>query len=110
MMLHLFPLDFPPGRARHEDVSLPAKRLPVPARGAAWGTRKAEVPLRIAVDGPLRAGKSTLAKLLAERMGASCITEPENNPFLSRFYADEPGMALATQSAAAARGLQKSRG
>ncbi len=106
MMLHLFPLDSPLKDARQAGAAvpawpvpavMPAKRLPAAARGAAWGTGKAETPLRIAVDGPLRAGKSTLAKLLAERMGASCIAEPEGNPFLSRFYAGEPGMALATQ-------------
>lgn len=42
-------------------------------------------------------GKSTLARLLAERMGATRVTEPENNPFLSRFYQGEPGMAFAAQ-------------
>ena len=54
-------------------------------------------PLQIAVEGPLRVGKSTLARLLAERMGASFIAEPENNPFLPKFYAGEPGMAFAAQ-------------
>ncbi len=54
-------------------------------------------PLRIAVEGPLRVGKSTLARLLVERMGASHVAEPEANPFLARFYAGEPGMAFATQ-------------
>ncbi len=54
-------------------------------------------PLRIALEGPLRVGKSTLARLLAERMGADRIAEPENNPFLPKFYAGEPGMAFAAQ-------------
>ncbi len=54
-------------------------------------------PLRIAVEGPLRVGKSTLARLLAERMQARYIAEPEGNPFLAGFYAGEPGMAFATQ-------------
>ncbi len=54
-------------------------------------------PLRIAVEGPVRVGKSTLARLLAERMGAALLAEPENNPFLARFYQAEPGMAFATQ-------------
>ncbi len=53
--------------------------------------------LRIAIEGPLRAGKSTLAALLAARMGATYVAEREANPFLSRFYAGEPGMALPTQ-------------
>lgn len=51
----------------------------------------------IAVEGPVRVGKSTLARLLAERSGATYIAEPETNPFLARFYAGEPGMAFATQ-------------
>lgn len=52
---------------------------------------------RIAIEGPPRVGKSTLAHLLAERMDAARITEPEGNPFLPRFYAGEPGMAFAAQ-------------
>ncbi len=51
----------------------------------------------IAIEGPLRVGKSTLAAFLAERLGATHIAEPENNPFLERFYAGEPGMAFASQ-------------
>ena len=54
-------------------------------------------PLRIAVEGPLRVGKSTLARLLAERTGAGYLAEPEENPFLARFYAGAPGMAFAAQ-------------
>ncbi len=49
------------------------------------------------MEGPLRVGKSTLARMLAERMGANHIAEPENNPFLGRFYAGEPAMAFSTQ-------------
>ncbi len=55
-------------------------------------------PMRIAIEGPVRAGKSTLARLLAERMGAALVAEPETNPFLHRFYAGEPGMAFAAQT------------
>ena len=58
---------------------------------------RAMAPRRIAVEGPLRVGKSTLARLLAERMGACHVAEPEENPFLNRFYAGEPGMAFAAQ-------------
>lgn len=54
-------------------------------------------PVRIAVDGPLRAGKSSLAGLLATRLGIEPVVEPEGNPFLPRFYAGEPGMAFAAQ-------------
>jgi len=56
-----------------------------------------ESPRFIAVEGPLRVGKSSLAAILAERMHARRITEPENNPFLDRFYQAQSGMAFATQ-------------
>ncbi len=77
-------------------VSLAERKSPVSAV-AALDAVPASRPLRIAVEGPLRVGKSTLARLLAERTGASYIAEPENNPFLARFYQGEPGMAFATQ-------------
>jgi deoxyguanosine kinase len=51
----------------------------------------------IAVEGPIRVGKSTLAKLLADQLGTKHLAEPENNPFLDRFYRGEPGMAFAAQ-------------
>ena len=51
----------------------------------------------IAVEGPIRVGKSTLARLLAAELGANHVVEPESNPFLSRFYAGEPGMAFPAQ-------------
>jgi deoxyadenosine/deoxycytidine kinase len=54
-------------------------------------------PRSIAVEGPLRVGKSSLARLLAEKMNARTVIEPENNPFLDRFYRQEPGMAFAAQ-------------
>ncbi|HKO11658.1 MAG TPA: deoxynucleoside kinase [Acidobacteriaceae bacterium] len=56
-----------------------------------------EQPHFIAVEGPIRAGKSTLANVLAETLHARRLSEPENNPFLDRFYQGEPGMAFATQ-------------
>jgi len=56
-----------------------------------------EQPRFIAVEGPIRAGKSTLAQILAETLHARRITEPEENPFLDRFYQAQPGMAFATQ-------------
>jgi deoxyadenosine/deoxycytidine kinase len=51
----------------------------------------------IAIEGPLRVGKSTLAQNLAESLGARRIVEPEDNPFLDRFYQARPGMGFATQ-------------
>jgi deoxyguanosine kinase len=56
-----------------------------------------EGPRFIAIEGPLRVGKSTLAQILAETLNARRIVEPENNPFLDRFYQEFSGMALATQ-------------
>ncbi len=56
-----------------------------------------ETPRFIAIEGPIRVGKSTLARILAEKLQALRIVEPENNPFLDRFYQELSGMALATQ-------------
>jgi deoxyguanosine kinase len=56
-----------------------------------------EPPRFIAVEGPIRVGKSTLAGILAARLQARRIVEPENNPFLDRFYQELSGMAFATQ-------------
>ena len=54
-------------------------------------------PRFIAVEGPIRVGKSTLAGILAETLNARRVIEPENNPFLDRFYQEIGGMSLATQ-------------
>lgn len=46
----------------------------------------------IAIEGPIGAGKSTLARALAPRLGASLLQErAEDNPFLAQFYADARG-------------------
>jgi deoxyguanosine kinase len=60
-------------------------------------TDLAEPPRFIAVEGPIRVGKSTLARILAETLDARRIVEPENNPFLDRFYQESTGMAFPTQ-------------
>jgi deoxyguanosine kinase len=54
-------------------------------------------PRFIALEGPIRVGKSTLAKLLAERLHARRIYDCEDNPFLSAFYEDAPGSAFRAQ-------------
>ena len=56
-----------------------------------------DLPRYIAVEGPIRVGKSTLARILAERLNAQRVTEPEENPFLRAFYDGEPGAAFQTQ-------------
>jgi deoxyguanosine kinase len=52
----------------------------------------------IAIEGPIGAGKSSLARKLAAHLGADLLLEQaEENPFLGRFYADMPGYAFQTQ-------------
>ncbi len=52
----------------------------------------------VVIEGPIGVGKSSLARKLAERLGAELLLEqPEDNPFLGRFYADMPGYAFQTQ-------------
>jgi len=54
----------------------------------------------IAIEGPIGVGKSTLARKLAARLGADLLLEqPQENPFLDRFYEDMPGYAFQTQLA-----------
>ena len=57
------------------------------------------VPARyIAVEGVIGVGKTSLAKLLAERLQARLILEqPEENPFLEDFYKDPRRYAFQTQ-------------
>ncbi|MGC2477395.1 MAG: deoxynucleoside kinase, partial [Candidatus Sulfotelmatobacter sp.] len=58
-----------------------------------------ELPRYIAVEGPIRVGKSTLARILAERLNAQRVMEPEANPFLGAFYDGERGAAFQAQFA-----------
>src|SRR2546423_11347046 len=53
-----------------------------------------ELPRYIAVEGPIRVGKSTLAQVLGERLAGQRVIEPEDNPFLKAFYDGEPGAAF----------------
>jgi deoxyguanosine kinase len=71
-------------------TSSSAKRAKVPQRGA-------QSPRFIAIEGPLRVGKSTLARILAERLHARRIYDSEDNPFLADFYAEKEGAAFRAQ-------------
>lgn len=52
----------------------------------------------IVVEGPIGAGKTSLARRLSERFGARLVLEdPSANPFLERFYRDARRYALPTQ-------------
>jgi deoxyadenosine/deoxycytidine kinase len=56
-----------------------------------------EHPRFIALEGPIRVGKSSLASILAERLHARRVVEPENNPFLDRFYEGQTAIGFSTQ-------------
>ena len=52
----------------------------------------------VAIEGPIGAGKTSLARKLAEHYQAHTLLErPEANPFLERFYTDRKRFALPTQ-------------
>jgi len=52
----------------------------------------------IVIEGPIGVGKSSLARRLAEQLGAELLLEKaDDNPFLERFYDDRFGYAFQTQ-------------
>jgi deoxyadenosine/deoxycytidine kinase len=56
-----------------------------------------ELPRYIALEGPIRVGKSTLAQIIAQQINAQRVSEAEDNRFLRSFYEGEPGAAFQTQ-------------
>ncbi len=64
----------------------------------AQGLWPLKCPKFIAIEGPIGAGKTTLAKQLARTLGANTLFEGhEENPFLVDFYDAPERWALATQ-------------
>jgi deoxyadenosine/deoxycytidine kinase len=74
--------------APHEPFS--AKRARIPQRSP-------QPPRFIVIEGPLRVGKSSLARILAERLHARRVYDCEDNPFLPDFYREKPGAAFRAQ-------------
>jgi deoxyguanosine kinase len=70
--------------------SASAKRAPTPKR-------ESQPPRFIVIEGPLRVGKTTLARILAERLHARRIYDCEDNPFLADFYSEKAGAAFRAQ-------------
>ncbi len=60
--------------------------------------KRQDSPRYIAVEGPIGAGKTSLAKRLAESLSADLVLEEvAENPFLERFYRDGQSAALPAQ-------------
>jgi deoxyadenosine/deoxycytidine kinase len=66
-------------------------------------------PRYIAIEGPIRVGKTTLARIIAEPLHAQLVTEPEENAFLRAFYEGTPGAAFQTQLAFLVRRYEQLR-
>ena len=53
----------------------------------------------IVIEGPIGVGKTSLARILAERLSARLLLEVvEENPFLARFYEDKERYAFQTEA------------
>jgi deoxyguanosine kinase len=67
-----------------------------PKQGTSW-SGGAQTPRFVVIEGPLRVGKTTLARILSERLHARRIYDCDDNPFLIDFYKEKPGSALRAQ-------------
>lgn len=67
-----------------------SKRAPNPQR-------ESKPPRFIVIEGPLRVGKTTLSRILADRLHARRIYDCEDNPFLADFYSEKAGAAFRAQ-------------
>ena len=57
-----------------------------------------KIPRYLAIEGPIGVGKSSLAKILAQKYGSRLVKEEvEANPFLERFYENPRKYAFQTQ-------------
>src|SRR5712692_2226952 len=90
-----------PSRARKRARAVPRAKKPRPRRTPLrTSPRKGPAfkpPRYIAVEGPIRVGKSTLARILADRLHARRVFDCEDNPFLEDFYREKPGAAFRAQ-------------
>ncbi len=71
--------------------------MPQPPAVQSLATPEFELPRSIAIEGPIRVGKSTLSRILADRLHARRVFDPEDNPFLTDFYKEKPGSAFRAQ-------------
>jgi deoxyadenosine/deoxycytidine kinase len=75
---------------------MPQTSLPNP-QGSLQPEPAFQPPRTVTIEGPIRVGKSTLARILADRLHARRVFDPEENPFLTDFYKEKPGSAFRTQ-------------
>ena len=63
------------------------------------GNDRSENPRYIAIEGPIGVGKSSLAKILAQKYASRLVKEDvAGNPFLERFYENPRKFAFQTQA------------